>query len=155
MDRHNMTLFLENDTNKLHPAGFDVSRRNIFDPEDDPECVPAPKDLPALSGSGKMNNRSKGDTAKNADDCNKIGSDSAEGVELKPTNNALGKDNCKGVYTDTLDRKNDQVCSRDGCSKKPRFDSIFCSDSCGVSTLEGDLLKTLEYASKLHPSVLR
>jgi hypothetical protein len=45
-----------------------------------------------------------------------------------------------------------QACAREHCDNRPRFDSIFCSDSCGVSTLEVDLLRSLEYASKLHPS---
>ena len=47
------------------------------------------------------------------------------------------------------------VCARNGCTKSPRFDSLFCSDSCGVSALESDLLRTFQYASDIHPSMLR
>ena len=46
-------------------------------------------------------------------------------------------------------------CARLNCAMKPRFDSIFCSDACGVSALESDLLQTLEYANVIHPSFLR
>jgi hypothetical protein len=38
---------------------------------------------------------------------------------------------------------------------KHRFDSAFCSDACGVSVLESDLMQTLFDASEIHPSVLR
>merc|ERR1712216_769807 len=47
------------------------------------------------------------------------------------------------------------VCARIGCSRPNRFDSRFCSDACGVSVLELDLLRTFQDASDIHPSVLR
>ena len=47
------------------------------------------------------------------------------------------------------------ICARNGCNEKPRFDSVFCSDACGVSALEVDLLNTLFDAGDIHPSVLR
>ena len=47
------------------------------------------------------------------------------------------------------------ACARIGCARKPRFDSLFCSDSCGISSLEHDLLRTFQYASDIHPSMLR
>ena len=46
-------------------------------------------------------------------------------------------------------------CARKGCDKAHRFDSLFCSDACGVAALETDLLQTLFDASEIHPSVLR
>mmetsp|Transcript_1548 Transcript_1548/g.2480 ORF Transcript_1548/g.2480 Transcript_1548/m.2480 type:complete len:1222 (-) Transcript_1548:234-3899(-) len=46
-------------------------------------------------------------------------------------------------------------CARPSCTKKPRFDSVYCSDGCGVSTLEKHLLRSLEYAEDVHPSLLR
>ena len=46
-------------------------------------------------------------------------------------------------------------CARPSCMKKPRFDSVYCSDGCGVSTLEKHLLRSLEYAEDVHPSLLR
>lgn len=114
MDRHNMMLFLQNDTSKLHPAGFEITRRNIFDPEDDPV-----QDF-EHNGFAKL----------------------APGTSWGAAEKDGENNNC-------------QVCARKGCNRRPRFESVFCSDSCGVSTLELDLLRSLQYATKLHPSVLR
>ena len=47
------------------------------------------------------------------------------------------------------------LCVRPHCTNHQRFDSRFCSEACGVSTLELDLMQTLEYAAEMHPSVLR
>ena len=47
------------------------------------------------------------------------------------------------------------LCLNRGCRRRPRFDSVFCSDSCGVAALERDLLHSFEYASDIHPSLLR
>lgn len=110
MDRHNMMLFLQNDTSKLHPVGFEVPRRNIFDPEEDPI------DVSSEEGSSSM-------------DVLELGSKTGKSLDV--------------------------ICARVDCDKRSRFDSIFCSDSCGVSTLEKDLLHSLQFAAKLHPSVLR
>jgi hypothetical protein len=52
-------------------------------------------------------------------------------------------------------QKEPSTCSRRDCTKKQRFDSLFCSDSCGVSALESDLLRTFQYSSDIHPSMLR
>lgn len=46
-------------------------------------------------------------------------------------------------------------CARPTCSKRPRHDSSFCSDACGISVLEQDLLHSLEYSEDIHPSQLR
>lgn len=110
MDRHNMMLFLQNDTSKLHPAGFEVPRRNIFDPEEDPI------DVSSEEGS------------------------SMDVLDLPGSKTG---------------KSSDVICARMDCDKRSRFDSIFCSDSCGVSTLEKDLLHSLQFAANLHPSVLR
>ena len=118
MDRHNMMLFLMNDTNKQHPAGFEVARRNIFDPEEDPVCIPATTNS-SVGEAGTAQNGSKDED------------------------------------TTTEKKVKDNKCSRQGCNLKARFDSRFCSDSCGVSCLEMDVLESLKYANKLHPSVLR
>ena len=120
-DRHNMLVFLMQDTLKKAPVGFQKTRRNLFDPEDD-------------------------DNSKS-----KEGSDSEEETTLengkKDSKNGNGKD--KGTKSERA------VCQRKGCSKSARFDSIFCSDACGVSTLESDLLRTFFYSSDIHPSSLR
>jgi hypothetical protein len=46
-------------------------------------------------------------------------------------------------------------CQQKDCQNIPRFDSLFCSDACGVSVLQNDLLRTFNYASDMHPSILR
>jgi hypothetical protein len=46
-------------------------------------------------------------------------------------------------------------CARAGCVNRPRFDSMFCSDSCGVSALELDLLRSFQEGGDIHPSILR
>jgi hypothetical protein len=48
-----------------------------------------------------------------------------------------------------------ETCARIGCERKHRFDSQFCSNACGVAAVEQDLLRTLQDASDIHPSVLR
>jgi hypothetical protein len=135
MDRHNMMLFLQNDTIKEHPAGFEVTRRNIFDPEEDPVG------MAKLEGNAS----SVPDTGKQME----VALSSMKGIV---TSNFM-ENNVREGLGNNKDVNTTQVCSRLGCKRKPRFDSIFCSDSCGVSTLETDLLRTLQYASKIHPSV--
>jgi hypothetical protein len=46
-------------------------------------------------------------------------------------------------------------CARPSCRRKPRHNSIFCSDGCGVAALEIDLLRSLEYSKDMHPVHLR
>jgi hypothetical protein len=47
------------------------------------------------------------------------------------------------------------LCARKDCDRLHRFDSSFCSDACGMWTMEMDLLRSLQDASDVHPSVLR
>ena len=109
------------DTLRKAPAGFQKTRRNMFDPEDD-------------------------DDSKSNE-----GSDSEE-----DTPHVNGKKNCKNGNGTEKDKKSEcTICQRKGCIKSTRFDSIFCSDACGVSTLESDLLRTFFYSSDIHPSSLR
>jgi hypothetical protein len=65
----------------------------------------------------------------------------------------------KGTLEVNLDSNRSEqpnnTCLRPGCDNKPRFDSLFCSDACGVCTLENDLLRSFNYASDMHPSSLR
>jgi len=124
-DRHNMLVFLMQDTLKKAPFGFEKNRRNMFDPEDDDE-------------SESESNE---------------GSDSEE--EVSPEND---KKNCKNGNGNGREKElkpEQAICKRAGCMKSTRFDSIFCSDACGVSTLESDLLRTFFYSSDIHPSSLR
>ncbi|KAL7432232.1 hypothetical protein ACHAXM_003070 [Skeletonema potamos] len=125
-DRHNMTLFLRNDVMKRNPVGFENPRRNIFDPEDDP----------TTNSEGSDSNSTS--TNLNSTSISPSGGVDAIRTGRKPADDMGGL-----------------TCRRQGCSQKPRFDSIFCSDSCGVSSVEADLLQTLEYASEIHPTSLR
>jgi hypothetical protein len=47
------------------------------------------------------------------------------------------------------------LCLWKDCAQKARFDSLFCSDACGVAALESDLLRSFHYSSDMHPSSLR
>lgn len=47
------------------------------------------------------------------------------------------------------------TCARSGCFRRRRFDSIFCSDGCGVLALEVDLMRAIQEAGDIHPSALR
>lgn len=127
-DIHNMILFLQSDINKPHPVGFENIRRNIFDPEEDPTPAVV-QDLSTMSDD---------DTQMRE----------VEVVLDNRTNPELSRENLE-LPTEIA------PCARDGCHRKPRFDSVFCSDSCGLNTLETDLLHSLKYAQQLHPSVLR
>ena len=129
-------LFLLQDTLKEHPSGFDKRRRNIFDPEEDE----TPSDDPENKESSSV-----GD-----DDTDK-----------KPESSDIGGGKSGAVEKETASEERSSakmlpgVCARKSCSNKPRFDSLFCSDSCGIASLEMDLLRTFQYTSDMHPSLLR
>lgn len=144
MDRHNMMLFLQNDTSRLHPVGFESPRRNIFDPEDDPVYIDSCYKPADQSKSANQSDNSMRVSQLIPTD---LTARSIASTDVKPPEN--GSDN------GNLMANQRQKCFRQGCNRIARFDSVFCSDSCGVSTLEADLLKTLKYASKLHPHALR
>jgi len=108
-DRHNMLLFLERDTRRAKPIGFEKNRRNIFDPEEMQH-----QHLHHSTTGASSNERSE-----------------------------------------SLSVASESLCARRGCAMKHRFDSLFCSDACGVSALEIDLLDAFHEASDIHPSVLR
>lgn len=128
-DRHNMAVFLMQDTLKNAPAGFEKNLLNMFDPEDDKEDEEndAVKLLHKRSPSFP-DKKEKSITSQKLP---------GEEDETSPT------------------RIKYSLCIRKGCAKKSRFDSSFCSDACGVSSLESDLLRTFFYSSDIHPSSLR
>lgn len=135
MNLHNMILFLQNDTSEPHPVGFDNFRRNIFDPEEDP--------APAVAENLKSHSTIS-EVPDGADDDSKM-----NGVEVLMDYSTAQEGRRESPKPERLH------CARNGCHKKPRFDSVFCCDSCGVNSLETDLLYSLKYAQELHPSVLR
>jgi len=53
---------------------------------------------------------------------------------------------------DMVTKKN--TCLWKSCQRKKRIDSRFCSDGCGVRTLESDLLLSIKYAEGIHPGYL-
>jgi hypothetical protein len=129
-----MMLFLLQDTMREYPVGFEARRRNIFDPEEDEmPCEAIDSDTPHSPESPP-------------DEADKTAP--VDGGDLDNVSEADDDDAARR-------KKEPTVCSRNGCAKKPRFDSLFCSDSCGVSSLESDLLRTFQYASDIHPSLLR
>jgi len=135
-------LFLLNDTLKEHPSGFEKRRRNIFDPEEDESSSEVPDSAAALANgfhhSTAANSKEKLDA-------------SISGTEAESTidENSQDNDSCNDAKVDGT------LCVRKGCFNKPRFDSVFCSDACGVASLESDLLRTFHYTSDMHPSQLR
>jgi len=64
------------------------------------------------------------------------------------------KDEAEGEAEETT-KELSNCCHQKKCTKPRRFDSLFCSDGCGVLALEMDLLRSLQDASDVHPSVLR
>lgn len=130
-DRHNMLVFLMQDTLKQNPVGFEKRNRNIFDPGDDDD------------DDSDVDIASESETQSNS---NEELTEFPENGETKSEENDSDKNKQKEGHP---------ICIRNGCSKGARFDSIFCSDACGVSVLEGDLLRTFFYSSDIHPSSLR
>ncbi|KAI2501869.1 hypothetical protein MHU86_12561 [Fragilaria crotonensis] len=135
-DRHNMLLFLEQDTSKDKPVGYERRFVNIFDPEDD--LIPSSDDVESEAANddgivGEKTNSEEGDD-----------SDLAMGRRL--STRKLSGVSQKG---------NSTKCASQRCSCKPRFDSIFCSNACGVASLELDLLHAFKYANDIHPTLLR
>jgi hypothetical protein len=156
-DCHNMSLFLRNDVRRTNPVGFENPRRNIFDPEDDIMGITNPEELSIPNNDDAVNtaNNLKPSPLSPAED-------GLDAILLSRTNNMGNGSNHTGRQPSQLSkaRKGDadetvQSCARQGCTHKPRFDSIFCSDSCGIAIVEADLLQSLEYSSEMHPATLR
>lgn len=130
-DRHNMMQFLQHDSRKKDPAGFEQARQNLFDPEDD--IVPAKTE--------------------------ETGSEPQEKHEKPGLSLHIGRKISSMNYTssenDNSGSETQSKCARNCCDRKPRFDSVYCSDSCGVVALELDLLRSLQYAGDIHPALLR
>ena len=155
-DIHNMILFLQNDTSKVHPAGFEKFRRNIFDPEEDPVSVVVQHSKSDDSSLLPQDVIIDGDMRETVLDEDMNVAELIMDTDMRQT--SIDKNQTARTTKSETNPKpvvESLYCARTGCQQKPRFDSIFCSDSCGVSTLEMDLLQSLKYAQELHPSVLR
>ena len=120
-----------------HPIGFEKDRRNIFDPEEDQpssdDAVDQDKKVQSVANQNDTEEQSR--------------------VLREPIATATTE-----VHVDeetTSKEKTPPVCARKNCTRKPRFDSLFCSDSCGVSSLELDLLFSFQESSDIHPAILR
>ena len=111
--------------------GCTPRRRNIFDPEEDENA--GEQSTPETIGTVTLPSIPSSTNAE-----------AGEGDKLDSGESAVSGKN-----------EEPSACARKGCSRKPRFDSVFCSDACGVSALESDLLRTFQYASDIHPSLLR
>jgi len=128
-----MLLFLSRDTVREYPVGFEKERRNIFDPEDD------------LDDSDESSSQISAASAANA----------IPGEAESETHDAIAIDEKSTNDADSKLKKTSTVCTRKGCVRPPRFDSLFCSDACGVSALELDLLYSLQESHDISPSTLR
>lgn len=199
MDRRNIILFLDNDTQKQYPTGYETSRLNFFDVEEyNQNIIIQTKSSDATSKTSAFTNAlSPSETNDNSSDKGNINketetfSTSDDGIQKangdtfpdvdetvvstkEPAerqrhilNLDLNKQDdtavdtskevqCKVVTESKRSIDGEKLCCiRPGCELSPRFDSLFCSDACGVSTLELDLLKSFEYTNWIHPFQLR
>ena len=198
-----MMLFLERDTSKERPVGYEINHRNIFDPADDDIYSEYENDKESddekkessysVKVDGKVNNETNSCSSENStssttslsyerSSCvmsdknnekesgtqisthadraigrigNKANSQVSSSQSIKNRLNArkinVFSDDESSILCETLKSQ----CARPGCSMKPRYDSLFCCDACGICALEIDLMSSLEYASTMHPSLLR
>lgn len=128
-DRHNMMVFLQNDTNRDFPVGYEQRRSNLFDPAEDLSDLRSSPD-------GVI--------------------DMLDNAEFLAGRRVPVRKVCvESQHDNFLPSPGVQQCVRAGCVMRPRFDSMFCSDACGVAALEVDLLRSLQYANDIHPAHLR
>jgi len=148
-DRHNMMLFLQQDVRADKPVGYEKRRRNIFDPEDD-EVLPVVSIEPEQTNDDEDNNNDGGD--------HHYHSAAEEYTFGRKARKITGARTSTATNNNTATSKNQNTsrcCARNGCRFRCRFDSIFCSDACGVSALQLDLLHAFQYSTDIHPSLLR
>ncbi len=204
-----MILFLQNDVARDNPLGYEVERRNFFDPLDDPiiedklgksedqdsKCAPhIDKQSNKSTESCSMWCTSQRKISDVDSDCKqsaaRLAPPNVRDTSFRQSRNLDGSatpsimvsNDEKMLPSDTnqtsrtedildggicaADRSEDKedqssfpspvvTCARASCGRLPRYDSSFCSDACGVSQLERDLLDALEYSEEVHPSQLR
>jgi hypothetical protein len=133
-DRHNMKLFLQHDTQRETPVGYESRQMNILDLET--SSIETNED-DAVSDSDSDSDDNQDDDQDNEDEDTAMISQESEDVVMMATS------------VENL------VCASSSCNRRPRFDSLFCSDACGVRMSEIDLLVTLQSAEDIHPSLFR
>ena len=168
-DRHNMTLFLEWDTARDRPIGFEKPCLNFFDSaEDDQDDSNFIHNSVNDKGEEVEETKEKddGNDDEESDDvANNLNDKELEVVMKKRSQSETsysqrnddnrGRIRARPTKIRQSPKKDELYCIRPGCKKKSRFDSSFCSDGCGVWTMEKDLLCSLQYASEMHPYQLR
>jgi hypothetical protein len=148
-DLHNMILFLERDGKKQHPVGFERPQFNFFDPaEDKSRLAFLNQDYSDDSSSLEEENSEFESPSENED----FSESKQDGYTKKAVNNrndvVLGRYKSSNIPRKTKLEKN---CIREGCDRRPRFDSAFCSDACGVHVMQQDLLRSLNFVNDMHP----
>jgi hypothetical protein len=129
-----MMQFLLHDSRKEYPAGFEKHLRNLFDPYDDEDVENGENYLVASAPNPAQDEE-----------------------EMEAQVGLVGRRPPALIerFADDMDSEAEEICARRGCCKKPRFDSVFCSDPCGVAALEYDLFRSLQLAEEMHPSLMR
>lgn len=152
-DLHNMILFLERDEKRQCPIGFERPLFNFFDPEEDHCRLAFQNKNYSDDSSTSSDENSESESPSDHED---IPESKQDHDTNKSTNNQ--SDVVLGRYKpSTITKKRTKVkrhCIREGCNRKPRFDSAFCSDACGVHVMQQDLLRSLSFVNGMHPSRL-
>jgi hypothetical protein len=145
-DRHNMMNFLLRGTRREVPIGYENQPKNYFDPEVDFGLSVV---LQPAKGSAQTDEAIETDADSSCEERPLFSS-------KLPTHGEDFDNSPEGH--DPLEhsaRRSRSKCARESCTKHPRFDSLFCSDGCGILAMETDLLRSFQDAGELHPSVLR
>lgn len=149
-ERHNMIHFLLRDTAREKPVGYEKELPNLFDSVDDDST----DELMFCKVIDDKRTREDSDLLTSAEH-------RTNGDTCTTSVAAAGDDDVGGHHESSLREREVSVpkmlrhCCRKGCQRRRRFDSVFCSDACGVSALESELLQALFETSEIHPSVLR
>ncbi len=165
-DRHNMTLFLEWDLARDKPVGFEKPCLNFFDPAEDDQTEQH-FHFEGADDEDDVDQEDQDKDGKNSGNNNLLSKEDKTVLSAThaavpmstytPTNddNRGGRIIARSARVRSSPKSSKSHCIRPCCKNKPRFDSSFCSDACGVWTMEKDLLCSLQYANEMHPYQLR